>query len=68
MDTEAIFKEFVEPNFGCLENGQNLNLIAFGYSGTGKTYTISGLLEYIFNYIQGLPIANSVALVMIRIQ
>lgn len=40
--TKSIFEDIVEPKFENLKKGSNVLICTYGYSGTGKTYTILG--------------------------
>lgn len=49
--TEDVFRNFVLPRLKHLDSVPNLTLVAYGYSGTGKSYNISKLEQAILSYL-----------------
>lgn len=49
--TEDIFKEVLQPLLNDFLSGYNITLMAYGQTGTGKTYTMSGLTPLAINHI-----------------
>lgn len=49
--TEDIFKEVVEPLINDFLSGYNITIMAYGQTGTGKTYTVSGLTPFVLEKI-----------------
>jgi kinesin family protein 2/24 len=47
----------IEPLVKQIENGNNASLILFGQTGTGKTYTLVGTLEYLSNRLIGKTVS-----------
>lgn len=41
-DTATIFERWVQPKIGLLKEGTNINLMVYGHSGSGKSYTMLG--------------------------
>lgn len=49
--TDEIFKEAIEPLINDFLSGYNIALMAYGQTGTGKTYTVSGLTPLVLEKI-----------------
>lgn len=49
--TDDIFKEVLEPLVNDFLSGYNITLMAYGQTGTGKTYTVSGLTPLVLEKI-----------------